>query len=329
MAHSYEVINIVKEHISFSTPPPSTPLSRKPMKINRTLKCARIMLRIVQACIRLQVLKLNNNTAYLETNMSTLSFKKTAVAGLATALCSVSLGALAHTTIQNSITATGGATSTSYNNLVIGHGCTDGKGKKWPVIAQSVVFPTVNPVITDDTNETVPSDNGAVMSDVITATNGLAGIPQLIQNKDIFKFQSEKTTGTNVIGFNGYGGKLDTTLHGLVPFRMGGITIKDTSSDSNFNSTCIKTLNIRVGVADICKMKFPPKEGTANLWLPNFTTKFPAALDGNGSGGTRDGAPAKIAIDNSDACPSGITVSIWPSDEDIDANLIIPKKWGR
>jgi len=136
----------------------------------------------------------------------------------------------------------------------------------------------------------------------------------------------------NVIGFNGFKGELNTNLHGLIPFRTGAITFKTGATASN--SQCIQKLVIKIGIADICKTTFPPKEGTANLWIPNQTSKFSTPLDGmcpevNGvpACGTRLGSPATLTINNG-ACPTGETVTVWPSDDDIDANLPM-KGWGK
>ena len=51
------------------------------------------------------------------------------------ALLATAFAAQAHTTIQNQ--ATEG--QTTYNHVVIGHGCTAADGSKLPVIAQSVL----------------------------------------------------------------------------------------------------------------------------------------------------------------------------------------------
>lgn len=234
-----------------------------------------------------------------------------------------------HTSIQSTITASSGKTSTSYNNIIIGHTCTDEKGKKFPLVAQSVVFPTVNPLILIDASTTASS---LKITDLITSTTGLANLPQLIQSRDIFEKLSEKTDASgNVIGFNGYKGNLDSSLHGVVPFRFGSLTFN--SNINGLSGNCVKTLNIKVAIADICKLEFPsggPVEGKAqaNLWIPNTTSKFANVVDGT-SATARAGSPATLTIDNSSACSTGSTVYIWPSDEDIDANLIIPKVWGK
>ena len=52
--------------------------------------------------------------------------------------------AFAHTTVRSQATES----TTEDNALKIGHGCSTAAGDKRPVIAQSVVFPTVTPILT-------------------------------------------------------------------------------------------------------------------------------------------------------------------------------------
>lgn len=206
--------------------------------------------------------------------------------------------ARAHTTVQ--VQATEG--TTTYNNLVIGHGCTLANGTKLPVIAQSVVFPTVKPKFT---YAGTVSGNPAVVS-----ISTFANIPQLIQSRDIFAKQKEKTDSAgNVIGFEGTEGSLDPTLHGLVPFRTGGVSFP---SDS-----CATKLVVQIAVADICE-----KFGAKNLWIPALTSKYAdPTVDGIGS-------PAALTINRDltknplpSSCGAGYTLTATPSAEDVDANL--------
>lgn len=209
--------------------------------------------------------------------------------------------ALAHTTIQNSVTEG----TTTYNNLVIGHGCTLADGTKLPVIAQSVVFPTVNPVVTISSG----TQSGTVPAFSVTS---FANIPQLIQNKNIFAKQAEKTNASGqVIGFVSTEGSLDPTLHGLVPFRTAGVSFTTTG--------CATKLLVKVAIADVCQ-----KLGAANLWIPSLTSKYTdPKVDGIG-------APATLTISRDltknplpASCGTGYEVTLTPSNEDIDANLAI------
>lgn len=214
----------------------------------------------------------------------------------------VAQSAVAHTTIQ--VQATEG--TTTYNNVVIGHGCTV-NGVSIPVIAQSVLFPTVNPIVTV---------SGAV-SETITenplSIESFANIAQLIQNRNVFSKQAEKKNAAGqVIGFANTEGSLDPSLHGLVPFRTAGVTFKSNS--------CAKQLLIKVAIADICT-----PNGAANLWIPSVTTKYSNPnIDGIGS-------PATLTINRDltknplpSSCGAGYTITLTPSPADIDANLGIP-----
>ena len=219
-------------------------------------------------------------------------------AALGAALLAASFATQAHTTIQ--VQATEG--QTTYNNLVIGHGCTATDGSKLPVIAQSVLFPTVRPVY--GVTGTM-AGNPAVVS-----IASFANIAQLIQSKDIFSKQKEKLNAAGqVIGFDSSEGSLDPTLHGLVPFRTAGVTFP---ADS-----CAVKLVVRVAIADICQ-----KHGLKNLWIPAPTARYAdPAVDGIGS-------PASLTFNRELAknplpasCGAGYTFTVTPSAEDIDANL--------
>lgn len=244
--------------------------------------------------------------------MTNITIKKTLFAGLSLALCGLGSNAHAHTGIQNQINGTGN----TYNNIVIGHTCVL-NGRDIPITAQSVVFPTVAPIFT--VNNTIDPD---LKLEDFTNRSTLAGWPQLIQDKNIFKRQSEKTNANgDVIGFEGTNGRLDHTLHGLVPFRTAGISFKEDTTGI-VGQACIQRLQIKIAIADICRNRFPPVEGTANTWIPNTTSKFTTPMD------KIVGAPATLTINNPN-CAEGETVVMWPSDQDVDANLPIQRRWGR
>jgi hypothetical protein len=244
---------------------------------------------------------------------------------LATVLCGAGQGVFAHTTIRDQ--ATEGANS--YNATVIGHTCTSPKnGAHLPVIAQSVLFPTVNPeVVRSDGVATTLGDEFSIKdhTGVVTPLTSLAGKFTLIQNKDIFKSQEEITDAAgNAIGFYGKRGNLPAEMLGLVPFRVSGIAFAE--------DKCAKSLKIKVAIADICKMSFPPKDGTANLWIPNTTGKFTdnaIVYDEGKTPGAKNGSPGTLTINRKGSLPEscggvGYDVTVWPSNEDIDANLPFP-----
>ena len=250
-------------------------------------------------------------------------------------------GAYADTSIKESQTEG----TTGYNALQIVHGCETESGKKLPVIAQSVVFPTQNPTVTrvlttvaavpaTATTAAVPAqttETATTLAAEITDRTGLAGKADLVQDKNIFNKQKKVYDANgNLIGFNGTRGNLDPNLLGLVPFRFTPVTFK---ADS-----CARRVLVQIAVADICKQSFPPKAGTANLWIPAFTGKFTdTAIEGigapavltikrNTSKALPAGCPANADKDNGD---KGYDVVIAPSAADVDAHLPIRGYWGR
>jgi len=217
---------------------------------------------------------------------------------VAAALLAAGVAVQAHTTIQ--VQAPEG--QATYNNIVIGHGCTAADGSKLPVIAQSVLFPTVRPVY---------SITGTMAGNpAVVSISSFANIAQLIQSKHLFNKQKEKLNASGqVIGFENTEGAVEPTLHGLVPFRTAGITFP---ADS-----CATKLVVRVAVADICQ-----KNGLKNLWIPALTAKY---ADPNVDG---IGSPASLTFNRDLAknplqasCGAGYTFSVAPSAEDVDANL--------
>ena len=226
---------------------------------------------------------------------------------------------LAHTTVQTNPNPEG---TTVYNNLAIGHGCTMPDGTHLPVIAESVIWPTVNPIVT-----TTPTTTVADWSKVFSVTT-LAGNPKLVRSRDVFNNQSSKVDANgNVIGFTSTHGSLEygtaangTTAYGavgLIPFRTAGIKFGAAG--------CATSLTVNLAVADYCQA-----DGAVNVWIPTFTTKFTASNVTNPAD-VPDPSPAKLVY-NRDltanplpaSCGTGFTVTVTPSAADIDANLPIP-----
>ncbi len=270
------------------------------------------------------------------------TIRNLAFCSLATALFGAGQNAFAHTSVKDQ--ATEGVSS--YNALQIGHTCELENGRKIPVIAQSVVFPTASPTVTQSlvtnakaspaTTQVTPTTLDAEITDPL----GLAGKADLVQDKNIFKRQNEVYDGNgNLIGFNGTQGNLQTNLRGLVPFRIS-------TPVPFFKATsCAKRMVVKIAVADICKKTFPPKPGTANLWMPSTTGKFTdSSIDGVGAAAaltinrdtTKNPLPAGCPID--DGAPldkttklpiAGYDLIVTPTPEDIDAHLPIKGYWGR
>lgn len=232
----------------------------------------------------------------------------------------VSNVAFAHTGIKSQVLEG----NTIDNALTIGHGCeASGKG----IIAQSVVFPTVAPTFTASDGSTI-TDIGQVIQQP-----SLAGLADVIQSKDIFTIQKEKYDALgNVTGFYGRTGLLDPTLQGRVPFAFTAPNFLPTS--------CAKSLNIQLAVADICvagigTAKIPSIQPTkVNLWIPDNGSQY--AIKGAAAGVDGVGEPTTLqiirdlAVNPLDpACGAGIDVTVTPSAAEVDANLGIPAYWSK
>lgn len=233
-----------------------------------------------------------------------------AVAWLAASACG---NALAHTDVTDEIVEG----ESVFNRLAIEHGCEDPvSGRKLPVIAQSVVFPTANPTVIRSDGTASPG-----LASEIRNANGLAGLVGAVQDKSIFRHQRPILDATgNAIGFVGTGGSLDPDLMGVVPFHVVPVTFQSTA--------CAKRLIAQVAVADICKRTFPPRPGTANLWIPAATSKF------NNRGIDGIGTPAVLTIRRNletnplpAHCGDGYDVTLTPTETDVNEHLPIRGYW--
>jgi len=212
--------------------------------------------------------------------------------------------------------------------LEINHGC---EGN--PVIAQAVLFPSLNPVLTafDNTNNPVAPPNN--MGEVIEG-GFLEGMVTLIQDRSIFLDQDHILSELeNHIGFYGKKGLLKSSLLGSVPFKFFGPFF--------IPSTCYKHINFVTAIADICSIKPPVLEpGKVSLFIPDNGSQVgeTAKSLGNEHG---IGEPSILHINRNletnpfvdaegnptNACGDGITVTVTPSAEDMDNNLKIPGYW--
>lgn len=251
------------------------------------------------------------------------TFKKLLQHSLTAAVLVASQGGHAHTTTL--LEMTGGAAVD--NAIAIAHGC---EAEDRAIIAQSVVFPTVNPIITETAgghdHGGEPSEPLAMTLDEIIEGGTLENMADLIQSRDIFLSQKEKNNALgNTIGFYGTLGVLSTYAQGRVPFLAVAPRFADTS--------CVKNLTVEYAVADICLTSKPTiKANKVNLWIPDNGSQF--AIKGHAEGVDGVGHPSVLVIhrdlDNNPIPTDGscanehenLTVTI--SAEDIDANLPIP-----
>lgn len=251
------------------------------------------------------------------------TFKKLIQHSLAAAVLVASQGGNAHTTTLLEMKGGDGFD----NAIAMGHGC---EAENRGIIAQSVVFPTVNPIITEtvghhDEGGAAPEPLAMTLDEIIEGGT-LEGFAALIQSRDIFLNQKPKTNALgNSIGFYGTLGLLSPELKGRVPFQANAPRFVDTS--------CVKTLTVEYAVADICLTSKPTiKPNKVNLWIPNNGSQFAIkgsaqGVDGVGHAATliihRDEVNNPLPTDGSCATEhDSLTVTISP--EDVDANLPIP-----
>ena len=192
-----------------------------------------------------------------------------------------------------------------------------------PVIAQSVLFPAVNPVLTASNGSTTITN----LSQVIEQ-GSLAGLIDTIQNHDIFTVKAEKhDTLGNVTGFHSKTGSLAIDAQGRVPFAFTAPNFVPTS--------CVKKLNIEVAIADICTVSKPTiSAAKVNLWIPNNGSQY--ALKGITAGVDGVGDPAVLQVNRNlasnplpSSCGAGIDLTVSPSPTDVDTNLGIPGYWSK
>jgi hypothetical protein len=248
--------------------------------------------------------------------------------------------AFAHASILNAIDS--GATG--FSRVGLNHACNH-TSPPTPIVAQSVVFPTINPILSR-------SDNGAITSLAdffATTASGLTGagadasistlanFPQLVQSRDVFSAQIEQRNEVDkVIGFVSTKGSLGLNLHGELPFRFGAVHFK--------NNNCAKSLRIQVAVADLCnsQQKPPLQDSTVNLgvnlWVSNQTPglaggPFPPGSIENGAATPILTINRNVAVNPypANCAPNGgpdalFDVNVFPSADDI-ARLQYPG-WG-
>lgn len=213
-------------------------------------------------------------------------------------------------------------------HLSINHGC---EGNS--VIAQSVIFPTLNPILKgmDDTGNEIPAPTD--LAEIIE-NQSLEGLTALIQERNIFWEQDNKTNALkNTIGFYGKKGRLKSGLIGRIAFQYYGPFFVPTS--------CVKALHIETAIADICSIKPPALQvGKVSLFIPDNGSKIAAEARVNGlEHGIGEPSFLKVVRNlkanpfrdaggkPTQACGKGITIKVTPSAEDIDHNLPITGYW--
>lgn len=238
--------------------------------------------------------------------------------GIAAVLWGICHTAAAHTSVK----AQAAEGVTADNALRVGHGCSVPGGPAIPVVAQSVVFPSLSPVVT--------ASNGATIAslDSVIVPGSLAGLARPVQEKSIFQSQEVKLDSLgNVTGFSAFDGSLAATLLGRIPFQFAAPKFVPTS--------CAARLLINIAIADICSLAPSDTiaEGKVNLWIPDNGSRYASTgthlnIDGIGS-------PATLIVNRDlqanplpPSCGAGVDVTVTTSAADVDANLAIPGVWG-
>lgn len=213
--------------------------------------------------------------------------------------------ASAHASILNTVNSGNAIGSTSFSRIGVNHACNATLPAITPVVAQSVVIPTINPqisvaTVTGNTAGTytvqTTSPANTVANYLFTTAAGttpvttLANRFQLVQSKNVFSSSIEQrdSSGTNVIGWVSTKGGLQINEHGEVPFRFSNVFFGANS--------CVHDVVVQLAVADICKTNSMPLSAGSlstvqgvNLWLDNTlggSAAFPAAAIENGAGTT-------------------------------------------
>lgn len=265
------------------------------------------------------------------------NIKKLSLCATVAMLCGAAQIASAHTGVKDS--ATEG--KTLYTAFTIGHGCAAAEGDTTPlpVVAQSVVFPNATDSVAYKINPADGKDGDAIdLSTVVsgavghgstaTPAGGLIGLsPAGIQDKSVFNNQKELVDDAgSVRGFQFTDGNLDTTLMGLIPFRVSGVSFVPTS--------CAKSVKVRIGIANYCtNSKKTSDDNRVDMWIGHMTKKFndPGVMPSDFETApywptmtiSRDLAKNPLPA----SCNGGFDVAVQPSDADIDKYLPIKGFW--
>lgn len=289
--------------------------------------------------------------------MKTMSVLKSVTLHVAaTVIAIASQESSAHTTFRNG--SAGVENVTDYDFVQTSHGCfansDPAKTARTPVTATSVVFPTDADAIVETFPSSAATPTGtknagtpAHLSDffswtdhtgAVSALTNISSLITWIQSAEVFPKARRKVDSLgNTVGFEVYGGKLDPFSTGAYPVKIGGVKFSPTS--------CAAKVVIRVAIADVCKRNvFPPKAGSANVWINHTTAKFIhsdldgiAPVDNTGAAVPANFWPAITIKRNLTSnplpanCNAGNTVDVFvtPSDAQIDMDLPIKGYWGK
>ncbi|MFO1417841.1 MAG: hypothetical protein U1E83_04160 [Methylotetracoccus sp.] len=237
-------------------------------------------------------------------------------------LCSVTQNAWAHSEIDVPRPYSVGESIVTAQYRIV-HTCLTSTGKWIPVIAQSLIVPTQNPVLSrtdggkiDDLNQSGTTDLGDILQNP-----SLAGLIQPIVNRSVFQKIQRKTDDLdNAVGFSATDGEVPDKFYADLPFVLVPVFFVPES--------CAKELIVHPVGADICRITKTPKGGDVNIWMEHTTAKFPNPVHGIGENSLLIRYERNMkTYPLEKRCGEGYSVDVFASDEDIDAHLPIPGIW--
>lgn len=259
--------------------------------------------------------------------------QKKLLLGLGVAAALVAGDVFAHTTVLKKNTPDDWGSrnelegsSSSVSAFTIPHGCSspDRTLGPSPVTAQAVVWPNgVNAVaMNPDTGEPVvlanEIDGNAVMSaKPVQDHNIFEKIKVRVGPVATFYSHGERTEDVRAFQFKG--GKLDTDLLGVVPYRASYPRFKETS--------CASKMRVNIAVANYCT-RHPHKDNRADVWIGELTEKF-SDPDVVSVGFWPHVMVIRDLANNPlpESCGEGYTIEVSPSAESIDEYLPVKGYW--
>jgi hypothetical protein len=194
-----------------------------------------------------------------------------------------------------------------------------------PVLAQSFMMPTLNPILKRQGGGKIADADGSGtvdLFDVITSGT-LIGTFQPQIDRSVFRQTQLKVDDpslNNPVGFSG--------TRGVVPDKFYAETRLTVNTVFFVTNSCVRELWVHPVGAEICKFTQVPDEGDANIWMEETTSKFPNAVHGVGENALR----IRFVRDQSfnplkKRCKGGYIVDVYASKVDIDTHLPIPGIW--
>lgn len=246
--------------------------------------------------------------------------EKLTLCSLALVLCGAGHGASAHSSIMIAGNAVVEEAVTALYRIQ--HACSE---SGLPVIAQSFIMPTVNPILSRRDGGKIPDTDGSGAVDLgdVIENGSFVGLIAPFVDTHVFK-QSQRKIDVpdldNTVGFSSTHGKVPDKFYAETPFSLVPVSFVQNS--------CARELVVHPVGADICRFTSIPDGGDANIWMEHPTKKFPNWVHGVGENQLRITYQRDLSSNPlRKRCGEGHTVDVFASDEDIDAHLPIPGLW--